>query len=177
MALEDLKALLPDYARDIKLNLSSLEREEALTEQQLYGTLAACALACGNATVIRHLIEAAAAHLSDEALTAAKAAASVMAMNNIYYRFTHLVSSADYKTMPARLRMNVIANPGIEKADFELYSLAVSAINGCGMCIDSHEAVLRKAGVKPAAIQSAARIAAIIHAVARAMDGEEALAG
>lgn len=177
MGLEDLKSLLPDHAKDIRLNLSALPRETALSEQQLYGTLAACALACGNATTIRHLLAEAATHLSPEALTAAKAAASVMAMNNIYYRFTHLVSSTEYRTMPARLRMNVVANPGIEKADFELYSLAVSAINGCGMCIDSHEAVLKKAGIKAETIQAAIRVAAIVHAVARTLGGEEALAG
>ncbi|GAK34372.1 alkyl hydroperoxide reductase AhpD [Iodidimonas nitroreducens] len=176
MALEDLKALIPDYAKDIKLNLSALSREQGLSQQQLYGTLLACALASSNATLIRHLHEEAAAKLSDEAINAAKAAASIMAMNNIYYRFVHLSSHADYKTMPAKLRMNVIGNPGIDKVDFELYSLAVSAINGCGMCIDSHEAVLRKGGLSAEAIQTAVRIAAIVHAVARTLDGEEALA-
>jgi alkyl hydroperoxide reductase subunit D len=95
-----------------------------------------------------------------------------MAMNNIYYRFTHLASDPDYATMPARLRMNVIANPGVEKADFELWSLAVSAINGCGKCIDAHDQVLRKAGVSREAVQQAVRIAAVIHAVAATLDGE-----
>ena len=76
---------------------------------------------------------------------AARAAASIMAMNNIYYRFTHLASAPDYKTLPARLRMNVIGKPGVDKADFELWCLAVSAINGCGVCIDSHEKILRDA--------------------------------
>ena len=60
-----------------------------------------------------------------------------MAMNNIYYRFVHLVHAADYKTLPAKLRMNVMAKPGVDKVDFELWSLAVSAINGCGMCLEA----------------------------------------
>src|SRR6201999_3161706 len=99
-------------------------------------------------------------HLSPEALNAAKAAAAIMAMNNIYYRFTHLASNAEYRTLPAKLRMNVIGNPGVDKADFELWSLAVSAVNGCGMCIDSHEHELRKAGLTTEAIQAAVRIPA-----------------
>ena len=89
-----------------------------------------------------------------------------MAMNNVYYRFVHLASNPEYGTMPARLRMNAIGAPGIEKEDFELFSLAVSAINGCGMCIDSHERVLQQHGVKPETVHTAARIAAVIKAVA-----------
>jgi alkyl hydroperoxide reductase subunit D len=175
VSLETVRDLLPDYAKDLRLNLSSLAREKALDEQQLYGTLLACALASGNATLIRHVHEDALEKLSTEAVNAAKAAASIMGMNNIYYRFVHLASHADYKSMPAKLRMNVIGNPGVEKVDFELFSLAVSAINGCGMCIDSHDAVLRKAGMKPDAIQAAVRVASVVHAIARTLDGEEAL--
>ena len=93
-------------------------------------------------------------------------------MNNVYYRFLHLVSEKEYQTMPAGLRMSVIGNPGIPKADFELMSLAVSAINGCGLCIDSHEKVLRKEGVTAQAIQSAVRIAAVLQAVAATLRAE-----
>jgi alkyl hydroperoxide reductase subunit D len=73
--------------------------------------------------------------------------------------------------MPAKLRMNVIGKPGVEKVDFELWSLAVSAINGCGMCIDAHDKILREAGVTAEQIQAAVRIAALVHAVAATMDG------
>jgi len=175
MAINDLKETLPDYAKDLKLNLSSLSREKALSEQQLYGTLLACALAASEPTTIRHLHEEARAKLSDEALTAAKAAAAIMAMNNVYYRFTHLASAEDYQQMRAGLRMNVIGNPGIEREDFELFCLAVSAINACGVCIDSHDATLRKAGMKPESLQAAVRIASVVHAVARTVAGEAAL--
>ena len=175
MSLDSLKTLLPDYAKDIKLNLGAISRETALSEQQLYGTLLASALASRNAAVIQAAAAEAEPHLSDEAKAAAKAAAAVMGMNNIYYRFIHLVSDKTYQSLPAKLRMNVIANPGVDKADFELWSLAVSAVNGCGLCIDSHEQVLRKAGVTADAVQAAARIAAIVHAVAAILDGEDAL--
>jgi alkyl hydroperoxide reductase subunit D len=97
-------------------------------------------------------------------------AAALMGMNNIYYRFLHLVEDAEYSGMPARLRMNAIANPGIPTADFELLSLAVSAINGCGLCITSHERQLRKHEVSRVAIQSAVRIAAVVHGVAVALE-------
>jgi len=147
-----------------------------LTEQQRWGTLLATALAARNKTLIAAISAEAAQHLSPAAVAAAKSAAAIMAMNNIYYRFTHLASDRDYAGMPARLRMNVIANPGVDKADFELWSLAVSAINGCGMCIDAHDQVLRKAGVSREAIQQAVRIASVIHAVAATLDGEASLA-
>jgi alkyl hydroperoxide reductase subunit D len=176
MSLETIKDRLPDYAKDLKLNLSSLLSDGVLTEQQRWGTLLATALAARNPDLIAAVTADATPHLSPAALSAAKAAASIMAMNNIYYRFTHLASDPDYATMPARLRMNVIANPGVDKADFELWSLAVSAINGCGKCIDAHDQVLRKAGVSREAIQQAVRIASVIHAVAATLDGEASLA-
>ena len=97
-----------------------------------------------------------------------------MGMNNIYYRFVHLVEDEEYATLRASLRMNVMSNPGCEKVDFELASLAVSAINGCGMCLESHEKTLRKHEVSAQAVQSAARIAAVLHAVAVTLEQAEA---
>lgn len=174
MSLEHLKARLPEYAKDLKLNLSSLAAEASLSEQQRAGTFIATALAARNAEVTAAITAEFAPKLSPEALNAARAAASIMAMNNIYYRFTHLASSPDYRTLPAKLRMNVIGRPGVDKADFELWSLAVSAINGCGMCIDAHEKVLREAGVTAEQVQAAVRIASVVHAVAATLDGLDA---
>ena len=176
MTIDTIREALPDYAKDLKLNLSSLITDAVLTEQQRWGTLLATSLAARNPTLVAAVAADAAQHLSPAAIAAAKAAASIMAMNNIYYRFTHLASDPDYATMPARLRMNVIANPGVDKVDFELWSLAVSAINGCGRCIDAHDQVLRKAGVSREAVQQAVRIASVIHAVAATLDGEASLA-
>ena len=175
MSLETLKNSLPDYARDIKLNLSSLSTEPSLTAQQRAGAFIASALASRNAETTAALLAEFGPQLSPEALAAAKAAAAVMGMNNVYYRFTHLVGG-DYPNMPARLRMNVIGRPGVEKADFELWSLAVSAVNGCGMCMEAHEKVVRQAGLTQEQVQSAVRIAAVVHAVAAVLDGEAALA-
>ena len=171
MSIEALKNRLPDYAKDLKLNLSSLATEAALSEQQRAGTFVASALASRNAEVTAAMLAEFGPRLSPEALNAAKAAASIMGMNNIYYRFTHLVEAADYKTMPAKLRMNVIAKPGVEKADFELWSLAVSAINGCGACVDAHEREVAKKGAGKEAVQAVVRIASVLHAVAVALEG------
>jgi len=172
MSIETLKTQLPEYAKDLKLNLASVANETALNDQQRWGTLVATAIASRNADVIRAIEAEAKTKLSPEALTAAKTAAAIMAMNNIYYRFVHLVGQDDYRTLPARLRMNALAKPGVEKADFELWSLAVSAVNGCGLCIESHEKVLREHGFSRESIQAAVRIAAVVHAVAVTLEAE-----
>ncbi len=99
-----------------------------------------------------------------------------MAMNNIYYRFVHVASNRAYETMPARLRMNIVGNPGVDKTDFELWSLAVSAINGCGACIAAHEKVLQ-GGVTESTIQTAVRFAAIIQSMAIALEAGSLPAG
>ena len=175
MSIDKLKQALPDYAKDIKLNLSSLVNDETLGTQQLWGTFLASALASRSETVIQQIASEASQHLSPESMDAVKAATAIMAMNNIYYRFVHLVSNKEYQTMQAKLRMNVLANPGVEKDDFELWSLAVSVINGCGMCIDAHEQQLLKHDVSKEQIQTAARIASVVHAVATVLDGENAM--
>lgn len=175
MSLDALKSRIPEYAKDIKLNLSTLAGEEILSTQQLWGTFVASALATRNAAVIAAIEAQAAPHLSPAAMTAAKSAAAIMGMNNVYYRFVHIAKNKEYQTLPAKLRMNVIANPGVDKVDFELWSLAVSAINGCGMCIDAHEAELRKHGLSNVQVQTAVRIAATLNAVATIIDAEDAL--
>lgn len=175
MSIETLKARLPDYAKDLKLNLGSLASEPGLTEQQRAGIFVASALASRNAEVTAAVVDAFAPRLSAEALDAAKAAAAIMAMNNVYYRFTHLAGGV-YPQMPAKLCMNVMAKPGVDKLDFELWSLAVSAVNGCGMCMESHDKVVRAGGLTAEQVQAAVRIAAVVHAVAATLDGEDALA-
>ncbi|WP_315761838.1 carboxymuconolactone decarboxylase family protein [Sphingomonas sp. Y38-1Y] len=166
MSLKEFASALPDYAKDIRLNVGSLLNEAGLNDQRKYGTILACAHGSGHKPLVEAAEAECAPKLSPEAANAARAAAAVMAMNNVYYRFTHLASNEEYRTMPAKLRMNVIGAPGIDKVDFELFSLAVSAMNGCGMCIDSHEKVLRKAEVSASNVQDAARIASVMKALA-----------
>jgi alkyl hydroperoxide reductase subunit D len=166
MSLKDFAGTLPDFAKDIRLNVGSLLNEQSLGDQRKYGLLLACAHGSGHKPLVDAAEAECAPKLSPEAANAARAAAAVMAMNNVYYRFVHLASNQEYATLPAKLRMNVIGAPGIDKVDFELFSLAVSAMNGCGMCIDAHEGVLKKAGVAATAIQDAVRIASVMKAVA-----------
>lgn len=174
MSIENLKEALPEYAKDLKLNLSSLAGDETLNKQELWGTFLASALAGRNDTVIRAIESEAAQHLSAEALTAAKAAHAIMAMNNVYYKFSGMMTD-EYKTMPAKLRMNILANPGVDKRDFELWSLAVSAINGCQFCVKSHEKKVAEDGLSREQVQTAVRVAAVVQAVSATLDGEQAL--
>jgi len=166
MSLKTFADALPDYAKDIRLNVGSLLGDQILGDQRKYGLLLACAHGSGYKPIVEAAEAEAEGKLSAEAANAARAAAAVMAMNNVYYRFVHLSSNKEYAQMPAKLRMNVIGSPGIDKVDFELFSLAVSAMNGCGMCIDSHEQILKKAGATAEVIQTAVRIGAVMKAVA-----------
>ncbi|MFI2430671.1 alkyl hydroperoxide reductase [Streptomyces sp. NPDC018693] len=175
MSLDSLKSRIPDYAKDLKLNLGSVIGNSDLPAQQLWGTVLATAIASRSTAVLSELAPEAKENLSPEAYTAAKAAAAVMAMNNVFYRTRHLLSDHEYGNLRAGLRMNVIGNPGVDKVDFELWSFAVSAINGCGLCLDSHEQVLRKAGVEREVIQEAFKIASVIQAVGTTLDAESVL--
>ena len=176
MNIEQIRDALPDYARDLKLNLGAVltaQGAPGLNEKQIWSVALASAIASRNTGFARTVEAAAKVHLADVEVEGAKAAAAIMGMNNIYYRFLHLVEDGEDQSMPARLRMNVIANHGIDRLDFELISLAVSAVNGCGLCVTSHEKKLRSHDVSREAIQSAVRIAATIHAVAVALEFEQ----
>jgi len=177
MTLNALIETLPDYAKDMRLNFSSvISNQTELNEQQLWGTVVACAIASRNEELTATALEEAATHLTPAAFEAAKAAAAVMGMNNIYYRFLHLTSNEKYKTMRAGLRMNLIRTHGIEPLDFELWCLAVSSINGCGACVDSHEKVLREKGFGEEKVLAGVRVAAVLHAVATVLDAERVAA-
>ena len=177
MNLNELLDSVPAYAKDLKLNLSTLLQQTELNEQQIWGTVAASAIASRNPQVLQTLLAEAASHLSPPALEAAKSAAAIMGMNNIYYRFQHLSKNPKYATLPARLRMNVLRNHGIDPVDFELWSLVVSAINGCGLCVDTHEQVLRGKGMSEESILAAVRLASVIHGLATVFDTEAVAAG
>lgn len=175
MDLTNIKNMIPEHAKDLKLNLSTVLNPEGapgLGREQILATALACAIAARNERLLREIEGLVAEELEEAQLDAARAAASIMGMNNIYYRFMHLVDNDEYRKLPAKLRMNVIGNPGVDKTDFELYCLAVSAINGCGACVSSHEKVVRKGGIGAEGVQSAVRIASVIHGVAVALESE-----
>lgn len=173
MSLDTLKDLVKDYGRDIRVNLDtvlSVEGAPGLSEVQIYGTFLASAYAT-KSEALKELAEAIVSDkLSREEVEGVKAASTIMGMNNIYYRYLHLLEgNTELKALPAKLRMTVIGRPGIEKINFEVYCLAVSAITGCGMCINAHIHEIKKAGVEDLGIQSAIRIASVANATAQAL--------
>ncbi|HWB84754.1 MAG TPA: carboxymuconolactone decarboxylase family protein [Bryobacteraceae bacterium] len=172
MEIAQFLELIPEYAKDLKLNLTSGLRQPELTERQTWGTAVACAVAARNPQVLEAVLGEAVGRLDAAALSAAKSAAALMGMNNVFYRFRHLSSNEKYGAIPARLRMQAIRTHGSDPVDFELWCLAVSAINGCGVCVDSHERVLREKGVTEETILAAVRIASAIHGLAAVMDAE-----
>jgi len=179
MTLDQLKFSLPDYAKDLRLNLDSVLSEggaPGLTQKQIALMALASAIASRHGPLTQAVAQFASQHADGAELNGIRAAAAMMAMNNIYYRFTHLVGNEEFSSLRTSLRMNVMANPGGSKIDFELASLAVSAINGCGKCMESHEKTLRKHEVSAQAIQSAVRISAVVHAVAVTLEQMDAAA-
>jgi alkyl hydroperoxide reductase subunit D len=175
MSIEALRAVMPTYARDIAKNLAVLAEETVLSDQAKWGCFVASAHTVGEPSTLRAIEAAAvAAGLSADALEAAKTASAIMAMNNVYFRALHLMTSPAYRDLPSRLRMNRLSRPDVAAVDYELWCVAVSAINGCGACLDSHEAELRERGVPTAQVQAALRIAAVVNAVGRVLSAESA---
>jgi alkyl hydroperoxide reductase subunit D len=172
MSLESLANRLPNAARDIKQNLATVTGSTVLNPQQLWGTLLASALAARSDKTIEAVAAEATPNLSAAALEAVKTAHALMAMNNIYYHAVHLIHDETLNKMPARLRMTAAGNPGVDKVDFELWALAVSAINACDMCLKAHVKGILAAGGSMEQIQEALRVAAIVHSVAATLDGE-----
>lgn len=172
MTLEVLRNEIPDFGRDIRLNLESVlspEGSPGLTKKQIWGVALASGYALESVAIVKMVLAEGADDLDDATVEAAKSAATIMAMNNVYYRGLHLMEDADLKKLPARLRMNVIGKPGIDKADFELMSFAVSAIGACGQCLTAHLHELRKASVSNEGIQSSIKIASVLNAAVRAV--------
>ncbi|WHZ18567.1 MAG: Alkyl hydroperoxide reductase AhpD [Rhodanobacteraceae bacterium] len=177
MTIEHLKTQLPDYAKDLRLNLESVLTEggaPGLSQKQIALVALASAIASRHPPLTDAIAAFAAQHADAKELDGARTAAALMGMTNIYYRFLHLVENDEYRTLRTGLRMNAMANPGCDKIDFDLASVAVSAINGCGSCVASHERALRKHDVPAQAVQSAVRIAAVVHAVAVVLEQQEA---
>jgi alkyl hydroperoxide reductase subunit D len=169
-ALEAIRDALPEAARDVKLNLEAVLQEGSLTPAQRWGVAVASAATARNRPLLEAVVEAAKAEAGMGVIDDALAAAALMAMNNVYYRFRHMMGESSYAQKPARLRMNRLAKPRGSRADLELFSLAASAINGCEICVRSHEKAVREAGLSDDQVNDAVRIAATIHAAAVALE-------
>lgn len=168
--IDAIRSELPEHSKDIKLNLQSVLTQSKLTPDRTWGVALASAITARSERLTDACEQdALAAGVSEDVLDDARAAASLMAMNNVFYRFKHYMGSADYDGMPARLRMNRIARPKGSKVDFELFCLAVSAINGCEMCVKSHEKVVRAGDISMDEVHDSVRIASTINAAACAL--------
>ena len=168
--LESLLESLPLYAKDLKLNLGTVLKQTELTPLQLWGTAVASAAASRNRVLLEVISAEAGKVLPSPMIDAALSASAIMGMNNVYFRFLHLANHEKYSTIPARLRMNAIRTHGAPPVDFELWCVAVSAINGCGKCIEAHDHVVREKGLSEEAVLAAVRIASVIYAVAVVLD-------
>lgn len=167
--MEQIINQIPEYGKDIKINLQNLlsEQNQVLTIKQIFGIALACSFATKNLHLIKNMQNEVQKFLSDDEINAIKIATTLMAMNNIYYRFTHISEDKEYSQMQTGLRMRMLLEHKIDKIDFEIFSLAVSVINGCGMCIDAHANQLTKHGLNKTQVQMVAKISAIINALAQ----------
>jgi lipoyl-dependent peroxiredoxin subunit D len=168
--IEKLRAQMPDAARDIRLNLQTVFQSTTLTPAQIWGAALASAITTRNSELARAVLAEAQSVVDTNVIEDARAAAALMAMNNVYYRFRHLVGKESYSAKPARLRMNWIGKPMSNKTDFELFCLAVSAINGCETCVRAHENVVTSGGLSEDHVHDAVRIAATIQATAVSLE-------
>lgn len=168
-ALQQLAAGFPESAKDIRLNLASVLQQSTLSDAQKFGVALAVAHSTRNTSLVAAIAAAGGAELTQEVASDAQAAAALMAMNNVYYRFRHMVGKPEYEQLPPRLRMQRLASPASNKLDFELFALAVSAVGGCESCVRAHERVVTEAGLSAAQVNDAIRIAATVNAAATAL--------
>ena len=172
MPIADLYDALPPYAADVRANLKLLAEDATLGDAAKWGCFLACAWSLGRPELLRALDDA--PGLDAQAREAARTAASIMAMNTVYYRALSQMENPQYGNMPAKLRVTALQRPGVERPTYELWCLSVSALNGCGRCLDAHEKELRTQGEPPERVQTALRIAAVVHAVAAVLAAEAA---
>lgn len=155
---------LPAYAKDVKLNVSSIiNNHSQLTEAQFWGSILAIAMSTKNKELIESIKNEKPEIFSDNVLYGVGAAVSIMSMTNIYYRFTHLIEDKNYSNMPAGIRMQVMRDPLVDKTDFEIWSMAVSIFTGCSSCIKAHEKQLLENNISQESIQFIAKITAIMN--------------
>ena len=173
--INGLKARLPDYAKDIRLNLDAVLARSSLSSQWAAGAALAAAFAAKSAVIvdaIRGDVAVDPAHRD-----AALAAAALMGMNNVWYPFVEMAGDDDLRTIRPELRMNAYANHGgVDRQSFELYALAASIVGKCEFCVRSHYKLLSETGLTTQQLRDVGRIAAVINAAAQALASEAAMA-
>jgi len=168
--LDAIVAEIPEVAKNLRSNLRAVLAASSLAAPERWGVAIAVALASRSRHLAEALVASRPAEVTPQTVEDAVAAATLMGMSNVLYRFRHLVGKPSYDRKPTRLRMQRLAKPAPTSAAFELFSLAVSVVNGCEACVRSHEAALRARGTTEDQIHDAVRIASVIHGVAVALD-------
>lgn len=162
-SLSDLKASLAEETKDLRLNLDAVLRADKIDPAQTYAVALASALFLRDVELADALLAESAGALTPDAVTDARAAAAIMAMNTVYYRFRHMIGKESYNQKPAGLRMNRMIRPATTKALFELCSMACAALAGCEACLKAHEASLLKEGMTEDQVHDCVRIAAVVN--------------
>ena len=176
MGMNDLRSAMPEYARDLRLNLGSVMSASSLEPVMAWGSALTAALVSKNAQVIQHIAEDAQAHLDEIQMKAAKSAAAMMSMTNVWYKFTDLIQDDEVKKQPPKLRMNaMLTHGGVDHSLFEAWSLSASAVNACGVCVNAHASQLNKLGIDAQQVADIARIAAVVKAVSDTLSFEASL--
>lgn len=173
MLMNELKDQIPEFARDVRTNLVAMLEDKTLPPKCKCGLLLAVAVATRNRKVISAMECEARSVMKPDAIAAVKSAAFLIAMNNVYDRFVQLASNPEYRKMPPPLRRDLIDNSNVARGDLELWSLAISAINGSGALIREHETALQQEWFSPTEIQTAVRFAAVMQSVAIAVETSE----
>ena len=170
-ALETLSQSSTKYLRDLKVNVKTALASEALGEKDALLVAYATAVNAKNHT-LQHAFKAKAfaANATHDEIAESAAVASLLSANNVLYRFRHFSDNKKYAELPARIRMNIMMSPVLGKERFELISLAVSAVNGCEVCVNSHEHSVRELGTNEERIFDAIRLAAIVASLDRVVE-------
>ena len=173
--INELKSLIPDYAKDVRINLDGVLGRSSLPANEVVAVALAAAYAAQAsrlAAIIRNSDAA-----SDVEKIAALSAAALIAMNNVWYPYVEMAGDAELKALPAQLRMQTYAtHAGVDKRLFELYALAASIIGKCHFCVQSHYALLKQGGMSTEQLRDVGRIAAVVVAAANAIAVEETAA-
>ena len=169
--LTALKERIPDYAKDIRLNLDSVVARSSLEAADALGAALAAAYAAKSKTIVDAIRTS--GQLSDGDVSAALTAAALMGMNNVYYPYVEMAGDPDLKTQRAELRMNAYAtHGGVDRKRFELFALAASIVGKCHFCVQSHYKMLKENGFTAQQLRDVGRIAAVVNAAAQAIAAE-----
>ena len=166
-SLQSIKDRIPDYAKDLRLNLDAVLNRSSLTPAQANGAALAAAFAAKSAPLVAALRDGG---FDATQAQAALTAAALMGMNNVWYPYVEMAADPELKTVRAELRMNAYAtHGGVDRTSFELYALAASIVGKREFCIQSHYKLLRENGFSTQQLRDVGRIAAVVNAIAQVL--------